>query len=56
MLQFDEGVLDASLFLLQKSNLRPATRGDPVHVTRTVSEMVGLGIFFLINDENLEDR
>ncbi|OCU01217.1 hypothetical protein XELAEV_18007006mg [Xenopus laevis] len=38
--QFDKGILDACLFLLDRGRIAPGSRGDPITVTRVVSAMV----------------
>ncbi|XP_053558347.1 protein-glutamine gamma-glutamyltransferase K [Bombina bombina] len=38
--QFDRGILDAVLFLLDRAGLSPSARGDPISVTRAISAMV----------------
>ncbi|XP_075708791.1 protein-glutamine gamma-glutamyltransferase K [Rhinoderma darwinii] len=38
--QFDKGVLDSVLFILDRGGLSPASRGNPINVTRVISAMV----------------
>ena len=40
--QFDDAVLPACCFILQKSKLRPGERGNAVKVARSISAMVRL--------------
>ena len=40
--QFDDSVLPACCFILQKSKLKAQERGHAVKVARTISAMVGL--------------
>ena len=39
--QFEDSVLPACCFILDKSRLKPAERGNPVKVCRAISAMVG---------------
>ncbi|XP_063310997.1 protein-glutamine gamma-glutamyltransferase K [Pelobates fuscus] len=38
--QFDKGVLDAVMYILDRGGLSPTSRGDPISVTRVVSALV----------------
>lgn len=42
-LQFDQGVLDACLYMLDRRGMPHAGRGDPINVSRVVSAMVSPG-------------
>jgi transglutaminase 1 len=44
--QFDDAVLPACCFVLQKSKLRPGERGNAVKVARAISAMVRLDCNF----------
>ncbi|KAL7977767.1 hypothetical protein Chor_009716 [Crotalus horridus] len=41
--QFDQGILDACLFMLDKRGMPHASRGDPIMVSRVISAMRWLG-------------
>lgn len=38
--QFDKAVLPAIMFLLERANMDPAARGNPVVLSRMISKMV----------------
>ena len=38
--QFEENVLPAAVYILDRSQLRPASRGNPIKVSRAISAMV----------------
>lgn len=42
--QFDAGVLEACLYILDRRGMPHSARGDPVMVSRVVSAMVGFGV------------
>ena len=48
--QFDDAVLPACCFILQNSRLKGAERGNPVKVSRAISAMVIILMFY--NDSN----
>ena len=45
--QFDDAVLPACCFVLQKSKLKPGERGNAVKVARAISAMVRLDRYFI---------
>ena len=47
--QFDDSVLPACCFILQKSKLKPQERGNAVKVARAISAMVGLNQYLNTN-------